>query len=211
MRAESGIGGWDAFNSHVMSGAWERVRVYLIPESTWPGSDGISCVILSFPDYSVGDIYHVKDFHLYTNAEYNPPNFWQSTNDGATTTRVPFGDTDSWELIDDFPPTGADQIYMNTDILSQMVKGGEDDGKTHLPPMFSDSYLEYTHETVGSEQALLGARILMSIKGFNGPSDFTGTGDFETYIQNGAVSISIGNEDGAYRFGRDSHSQDSYQ
>jgi hypothetical protein len=180
------------------------------PQSTWPGHDGISCVILSFPDSTTGDTFLVKDFHLYANAEYNPPNFYQTTNNGSTVTRIPTGDTDSWELIDDFPPTAdADHIYMNTDILSTMVRGGQDDGKTHLPPQFSDSYLEYRYGSYGEEARIFGVKILLGIKSYNGMNDFNGNTDYEDYSMTGTNTMVESDEDGNYRFAGNYPSADS--
>lgn len=186
----------DGFNTHVMTGSWEYVKLYLSP-----GGGDYTAILLSFPDSSPGDIFLVKDFKLYVNAENNPPNFWQTEDNGSTTTRVPFEDTDSWELISDFPPDGNTQVYMNTDILSRYVVKDETNGDTDLPRLFKDYYLEYGFaDAADAEKRVFGARLLTRIKGYNGVNTFDESVDFENFALSGRINLVMADEDGNYRF-----------
>ena len=208
MDAESGIGGWSGWNSHTMSGEWEFVKLLLEPMSASTGGDNLSAVTLGFPDSSPGDEFLIKAFHLYVNPDNIDASFWRTEDDGATVTRISAAsDVDSWELIDEFPPSdGSDHVYLNTYDLKTGVKGKENDGKTHLPPMMSDAYLEYTFGgvDVDDDNPIYSAKILMGQKGFSGPTG-SGSVNWENYVE-GVSNIIIALADEQRRYGGAYHS-----
>jgi len=208
MDAESGIGGWSGWNSHTMSGEWEFVKLLLEPMSASTSGDNLSAVTLGFPDSSPGDEFLIKAFHLYVNPDNIDASFWRTEDDGATVTRISAAsDVDSWELIDEFPPSdGSDHVYLNTYDLKTGVKGKENDGKTHLPPMMSDAYLEYTFGgvDVDDDNPIYSAKILMGQKGFSGPTG-SGSVNWENYVE-GVSNIIIALADEQRRYGGAYHS-----
>lgn len=202
LMANSGIGDWVAFNSHTMKGGWEQVKLWLEPNSV-TGTVQLTDVVLVFPDATTGDAFLVKDFHLYVNPLNNPPNFYETSDNGATTIRVPFGVTNAWQFIHDMPPdTDSTQLYTNTRNFLPLVRGKEDDGKTHLPPLWSDHYLEFRFADVdGTENPqVFAAKIILSLKGYNGEGNTNDSVDFETFVQGGYSSFVIANGDGAIRY-----------
>jgi uncharacterized membrane protein YgcG len=189
----SGIGGFPALNTHVMDGTWEQVRLFLVPQ-TATALDGLSSVYLEFPDATIGDVYLVKDFHIYVNIRDQAGLFFETSDGGTTTTVIPAADTTSHLKIDEFPPTGNDHIYLNTSSLRNTVRGKEDDGKTHLPPEWSDDYVEYIYDQYNPDdgQKVLGAKLLLGLTGYNGINPVTETTDF-TVLEAGTTHVVISN------------------
>ncbi len=194
--AKTNIGDLGGFNTHYMTGGWDKVHVYLEPN---PGSTlFLRAVLLSFPDSITSDVFYVKDFHMYINSENNPRRFYQTTDGGTTVTEILPGDTSSWDNINDLPASGSDQIYINTEVLTTKVRGHEDDGKTHLPPQFVDDYLEYSFGDFTEDKELLGIKLIVAAKGYTGLTA-GGIIDYDTFTD-GKIHINIANSDGDYRF-----------
>lgn len=201
LKANSGIGDVQQFNQHTMSGNWEHVRLWLEPNSV-VGTIFLTDVWLDFPNAVSGNIYLVKDFHLYLNPKNNPPRFYESSDGGASGVIVPFDATNTWTYLDDMPPDAdATQIYANTRNFLNLVRGREDDGKTHLPPLWSDHYLEWRFADYDIDAQVFAAKIIVSIKGYNGEANTNDDPpDLDAYVQGGYVLFTIADGDDAVRF-----------
>jgi hypothetical protein len=203
LKANTGIGDLDEFNAHTLVGGWEHVKLWLTPNSV-TGTIQLQDVWLDFPDAVLGDVFLVKDFHLYLNPLNNPPHFWESSDGGASGVVVPFDATNTWSYLDDMPPdANATQIYTNTRNFLNRVRGREDDGKTHLPPLWSDHYLEwrFSDQDASENPQVFAAKMIVSIKGYNGEGNTSDAPpDLDGYVQGGYVILTIANDDGAIRY-----------
>ena len=209
-RATSGFGSYPGYNTHVLTGEWEYVRLYLTPQYLNPGGYGISAFILTFLDAVAGDIFLVKDFHLYVNGDTEITKFFQSPNNGGSTTLIEVGESDSWQLIDEMPPTAnADQIFLDTTVLRTKVRHDESDGDTHLPPEFIDDYVEYEFGTTDADR-LFGVRILLGMHGYNGVHNIDESEDFTTDTA-GDVHMGIANDNGEFKYAGIHSTSDSSQ
>lgn|SRR5574338_46228 len=201
IEAESGIGGWVPQNHHTMSGDWEYVRLFLEPQNFSGFTHNLTALYVVFDSSVNGDTYLMKHAWFYLNADNNFFKFWQTSDNGDTVTEVPYNDTDSWQLIDEFPPTiQGDHIYAATDIFQDTVRGVEDDGKTHIPPKVFSSYLEYTFQNYNppNNEKLFGAKLLTQSKDFSGPDNNRNV-NWKSYGNAGNTLITIANSDGDYR------------
>lgn len=199
----TGQGAWPGWNTHTLSGDWEYVSLWVQPNSV-VSTEYFHNLVLYFRQGTPGDEYIIKDWQIFINPEGMPPKFWQTSNNGTTVTEIPTDDTTSYEKIDEFPPTSnSDHIYVNTYNFISGVRGQEDDGKTHLPPLVSNAYLEYTFGD--TDDVVLGAKLLTQHKGFSGPTE-SGFIDWDAYYD-GIMKLVLSDEDGNYRYMGEYHSK----
>jgi hypothetical protein len=195
--ATTNSGDWTNFNTVTLDGTTQKVRCYLTPQSTAAPIIQVTSIVILFPDATVGDVYTIRDFHLYLNPEDQPAKFYETGNNGTTTTEILPADTTSHTRIDEFPPSAnSDHIYLSTQSLKNRVRGKEDDEKTHMPPVWSDDYLEYYFDEYNPEEGrVFGARLLLAIKGYNGIDPTNDDVDF-TNFESGKTTVVISDGDG---------------
>lgn len=204
---ETNLGDISGFNQFPLSGpltgGWDEVKIWMPPVPSPLGSLFLHAIILHFLDGTTGSTYLVKDFKLYVNPAFNKPIFFKTDDDGATVLEIEEGEDETHEIINDFPSDDDSHIYMNTETLKYFVRGNESDGKTHLPPMWGDQYLEYILDDVDQEEdgdgQIFSARMLVQLKGYHGLNRHDVV-DFENYALSGHTRFTIAKEDGTYRY-----------
>jgi hypothetical protein len=182
-----------------LTGGWDRVRLFIAPD-TVTSDEFIHNMVVRFPGASVGDVYYIKDWKVYLNPEGDWARFWASPDGGTTVEEIHEDDTSSWEYMTDIPAdTGGsnDVVYMNGHNFKSTLRGAQDDGKTHLPPLLDSSYLEYTWEDTDAD-SFFGLRLLVALTGWNDTVLDSGVTDFETF-HTGRGQIVFSDADGNRR------------
>lgn len=200
----SGIGTLDAFQTFDIKedDTWQYIQTFMKPQVVTGGNLNLTSFILQIDGMDVGDVAYIKEVKTYINADNNIYwGFWASTNNGSTVTKLIPGETDSWQLIDDFPATAnSDQIYANVQVFQDRLRGKENDGKTHLPGKTYDYYLEYTfqNDTPEEDRQLWGAKLLMQGKSYS-TNDGVGEEGYDSFGGSDGPRIIYANEDNDYR------------
>jgi hypothetical protein len=173
--------------------------LFIAPE-TVTADQFVHNLVVRFPNSSVGDVFYIKDFKSYVNPEGDWARFWASPDGGVTVGEIHEDDTDSWQHITDIPAgTGGsnDVVYLNGHNFRSTVRGAQDDGKTHLPPLCDSSYLEYTWQDTDAD-SFYGLRLLVALSGWNDTVLDTGITDFDSFTT-GRAQIVFSDVDGNYR------------